>query len=156
MRRLVEPAAVGGVMAREWVMYRRHWASTTVSSVVEPLMYLLAFGFDGTTPTTSWWWLVTRAPHAGTPLDLLGTIGGAAALLGAMLLLGHIAQPTLRRAISVITAPSGAAARAASALTWCRRMIQTSEATSIMIQMLIAIIAAGTCRNRILTVAPCL
>ncbi len=41
----VEPAAVGGVMAREWVMYRRYWASTTVSSVVEPLMYLLAFGF---------------------------------------------------------------------------------------------------------------
>ena len=70
---------------------------------------LLAFGFDGTTPTTSWWWLVTRAPHAGTPLDLLGTIGGAAALLGAMLLLGHIAQPTLRRAISVITAPVAAA-----------------------------------------------
>ncbi len=45
MRRLVEPAAVGGVMSREWVMYRRYWASTTVSSVVEPLMYLLAFGF---------------------------------------------------------------------------------------------------------------
>ncbi len=43
--RSVEPAAVGGVMAREWVMYRRHWASTTVSAVVEPLMYLLAFGF---------------------------------------------------------------------------------------------------------------
>jgi lipooligosaccharide transport system permease protein len=41
----VEPAAVGGVMTREWVMYRRYWASTTVSSVVEPLMYLLAFGF---------------------------------------------------------------------------------------------------------------
>lgn len=45
MRALVEPAAVGGVMAREWVMYRRYWASTTISSVVEPLMYLLAFGF---------------------------------------------------------------------------------------------------------------
>ncbi|MDP9434301.1 MAG: ABC transporter permease [Actinomycetota bacterium] len=45
MRALVEPAAVGGVMAREWVMYRRYWASTTVSSIVEPLMYLLAFGF---------------------------------------------------------------------------------------------------------------
>lgn len=41
----VEPAAVGGVMAREWVMYRRYWQSTTVSSIVEPLMYLLAFGF---------------------------------------------------------------------------------------------------------------
>ena len=41
----VEPAAVGGVVAREWVMYRRYWASTTVSSIVEPVMYLLAFGF---------------------------------------------------------------------------------------------------------------
>jgi lipooligosaccharide transport system permease protein len=41
----VEPAAVGGVMAREWVMYRRYWASTTVSAIVEPVMYLLAFGF---------------------------------------------------------------------------------------------------------------
>lgn len=41
----VEPAAVGGVMSREWVMYKRYWTSTTVSSVVEPVMYLLAFGF---------------------------------------------------------------------------------------------------------------
>lgn len=41
----VEPAAVGGVMTREWVMYRRYWASTTVAAVVEPVMYLLAFGF---------------------------------------------------------------------------------------------------------------
>jgi len=41
----VEPAAVRGVMAREWVMYRRYWASTTVAAVVEPVMYLLAFGF---------------------------------------------------------------------------------------------------------------
>ena len=41
----VEPAAVRGVMSREWVMYKRYWASTTVSSVVEPVMYLLAFGF---------------------------------------------------------------------------------------------------------------
>ena len=40
---------------------------------------LLAFGFDGTTPTTSWWWLASAAPHAGTPLDLLGTIGSAVA-----------------------------------------------------------------------------
>lgn len=45
MRIGVEPAAVGGVMSREWVMYRRYWASTTVSAVVEPVMYLLAFGF---------------------------------------------------------------------------------------------------------------
>ena len=42
---VVEAAAVRGVLAREWVMYRRYWASTTVSSVVEPVVYLLAFGF---------------------------------------------------------------------------------------------------------------
>ena len=65
---------------------------------------LLAFGFDGTTPTNSWWWLATAASHAGTPLDLLGTIGGAVALLGAMLLLGHVAVPSLRRVINVGTA----------------------------------------------------
>ena len=52
---------------------------------------LLTLG--GTTPTTSWWWLATGAPHTGAPLDLLGTIGGAVALLGAMLLLGHLAGP---------------------------------------------------------------
>src|SRR5664279_4998736 len=65
---------------------------------------LLTFGFDGTTPTNSWWWLATAASHAGTPLDLLGTIGGAVALLGAMLLLGHVAVRSLRRVINVVTA----------------------------------------------------
>ena len=70
---------------------------------------LLAFGFDGTTPTTSWWWLATGAPHAGTPLDLLGTVGSAVALLGAMLLLGHVAQPMLRKVIDVASAPLAAA-----------------------------------------------
>ena len=44
MRR-IEPAAVGAVVFRELTMYRRHWRSTTFSSVVEPTIYLLAFGF---------------------------------------------------------------------------------------------------------------
>jgi hypothetical protein len=70
---------------------------------------LLVFGFDGTTPTTSWWWLATGAPHAGTPFDLLGTIGCAVALLGAMLLLGHVERPILRRVIDVAAAPLAAA-----------------------------------------------
>ena len=48
--------------------------------------------------------------------------------------------------MSVITSPTGAAARAASAETWWRRMIQISEATSIISQALIAISALGTCR----------
>ncbi len=74
-----------------------------------PVDELLAFGFDGTTPTTSWWWLAVRSPHAAAPLDLLSTIGTSVAVLGAMLLLGHVTQPILRRVIDVITAPLAAA-----------------------------------------------
>ena len=54
-----------------------------------------------------------------------------------------------------MVAPTGAAARAASAETWWRRTNQISEATSIISQALIAISAAGTWMKRILTVAPC-
>lgn len=70
---------------------------------------LLTFGFDGTTPTGSWWWLATSAPHSATPLDLLRTIGTAVAVLGAMLLLGHVAAPALRRVIDLVGAPLAAA-----------------------------------------------
>lgn len=43
MRRL-EPAAVAGVMSREVANFRTFWKATTFSSVLEPIVYLLAFG----------------------------------------------------------------------------------------------------------------
>ena len=43
MRRL-EPAAIGGIMSREVANFRTYWKSTTFSSVLEPVIYLLAFG----------------------------------------------------------------------------------------------------------------
>ncbi len=43
--RRIEPAAVGAVVFRELTMYRRYWQVTTFSSIVEPTIYLLAFGF---------------------------------------------------------------------------------------------------------------
>jgi lipooligosaccharide transport system permease protein len=43
MRRL-EPAAVAGVMSREVANFRTFWKATTFSSVLEPVVYLLAFG----------------------------------------------------------------------------------------------------------------
>jgi len=70
---------------------------------------LLVFGFDGAAPTGSWWWLASDAPHAATPLDLLRTIGTAVAVVGAMLLLGHVAAPAWQRAVHVVTAPLAAA-----------------------------------------------
>src|ERR687895_1404263 len=43
MRRL-EPAAITGVMSREVANFRTFWKSTTFSSVLEPVIYLVAFG----------------------------------------------------------------------------------------------------------------
>jgi lipooligosaccharide transport system permease protein len=43
MRRL-EPAAISGVMSREVANFRTFWKATTFSSVLEPVIYLLAFG----------------------------------------------------------------------------------------------------------------
>ena len=43
MRRL-EPAAITGVMSREVANFRTFWKGTTFSSVLEPTVYLLAFG----------------------------------------------------------------------------------------------------------------
>jgi lipooligosaccharide transport system permease protein len=42
--RRLEPAAIGGVMSREVANFRTFWKSTTFSSVLEPVVYLLAFG----------------------------------------------------------------------------------------------------------------
>jgi lipooligosaccharide transport system permease protein len=43
MRRL-EPAAITGIMSREVANFRTFWKATTFSSVLEPIVYLLAFG----------------------------------------------------------------------------------------------------------------
>jgi len=42
--RALEPAAVAGVVRHDLTVFRRYWPSTTFSSVVEPTIYLLAFG----------------------------------------------------------------------------------------------------------------
>ena len=43
LRRL-EPAAIGGVMSRELANFRTYWKGTTFSSILEPIVYLIAFG----------------------------------------------------------------------------------------------------------------
>ncbi len=43
MQRL-DPAAMAGVMMRDVVLFRRYWKATTFSSIVQPIIYLLAFG----------------------------------------------------------------------------------------------------------------
>lgn len=43
--RSLEPGALGAVLYRERVVFTRYWRSTTFSAVVEPAIFLLAFGF---------------------------------------------------------------------------------------------------------------
>jgi hypothetical protein len=74
-----------------------------------PVAEILAFGADGVTPTTTVWWLAVRAPHTGTPMDVLHTTGTAVALLGALLLLGHLTAPALGKMITAALAPLAAA-----------------------------------------------
>jgi lipooligosaccharide transport system permease protein len=40
----LEPAALAGVMTRDVAIFGRYWKATTFSSIVQPTIYLLAFG----------------------------------------------------------------------------------------------------------------
>ncbi|KRE55029.1 heparan-alpha-glucosaminide N-acetyltransferase domain-containing protein [Phycicoccus sp. Soil748] len=71
---------------------------------------LLTHGLSGTTPTGSWWWLATVAPHSGTALDLAQTTGSAMAVVGGCVLL-------VRRRPDVWAAVFGAGAMTLSLYT---------------------------------------
>lgn len=58
----------------------------------------LTHGLHGTTPTGSWWWLATVAPHSGSPLDLAQTIGSAMAVVGLCLVATRV-QPRVWAAV---------------------------------------------------------
>ena len=66
----LEPSALAGVMSRDVVMFGRYWKATTFSSVMQPVIYLLAFGL-GLRATV-------RLPHY---VEYLGTGVVATAIL---------------------------------------------------------------------------
>ncbi len=41
----LQPAAIRAVLYREWRLFTRLWLSMSCGSIIEPLIYLLAFGF---------------------------------------------------------------------------------------------------------------
>jgi uncharacterized membrane protein len=57
-----------------------------------PLASVLQVNLTGIRQEGSWWWLASAAPHSATPLDLAHTSGVAAAVVGACLLLGRLAE----------------------------------------------------------------
>jgi lipooligosaccharide transport system permease protein len=69
----LEPAALAGVMSRDVVIFGRYWKATTFSSVVQPTIYLLAFGLGFGT-------LVKQIGHVKT-VQYIGTGTVATAVL---------------------------------------------------------------------------
>ncbi|GAC1488607.1 MAG: hypothetical protein NVS2B15_05460 [Pseudarthrobacter sp.] len=57
-----------------------------------PLHSVLQVNLTGIRQEGSWWWLASAAPHSATTLDLAHTSGVAAAVVGACLLLGRLAD----------------------------------------------------------------
>jgi lipooligosaccharide transport system permease protein len=69
----LEPAALAGVMSRDVAIFGRYWKATTFSSVVQPTIYLLAFGLGFGT-------LVKTIGHVKT-IQYIGTGTVATAVL---------------------------------------------------------------------------
>ncbi len=105
--------AAGAVALSRWLLGTMGGLAQIQAAGTEqagtPVAEILDFGADGVTPTTTFWWLAVHAPHTGTPADLLHTAGTAVALLGGLLLLGHVTVPVLARTTTVVLAPLAAA-----------------------------------------------
>jgi hypothetical protein len=67
--------------------------------------------------SSSWWYLGLSAPHSHTPLDMLHTIGSAAAVIGAALLLTRV------RLIARIVSPIAAAGSMSLTLYWAHLIL---------------------------------
>jgi uncharacterized membrane protein len=106
----------GSAVYTSWLLLNHYsglsqiWIAQPISVLTAPeTTELLTLGGDGTVPTSTWWWLAVNSPHTGTTPDLVGTTGSAIALLGFMLLLGHITWRYARPVIATIQAPLAAA-----------------------------------------------
>jgi hypothetical protein len=106
----VTAAVASSVLLDRYGGLNHIWAAQPGSILTAPeTTEMLAAGGDGTVPASTWWWLAVDRAHTSTPLDLLGTTGSAVALLGLLLLAGHLTGPVTRRVVVVLLAPLAAA-----------------------------------------------
>ena len=82
MTRRYEWATFEGVWNREFTLFKRFWLSTTISSVVQPIIYLLAFGLGVGT-------LVSQVDGISY-VEFVGTGSVATAVLFASAFPGHV------------------------------------------------------------------
>lgn len=99
-------AAAAGWFLMDVVGGRVQLAAVASRSMsLEAFTELLVWGAGGTLPTTSWWWNAVLAPHTGTPLDLLFTIGVACAALGACLIIGRTISTPIQPLVTLGSMP---------------------------------------------------
>jgi len=84
-------------------------AATGNGMTADEVSDILAFGGDGITPTDTWWWLATAAPHTSTPVDLIHTIGTAAAVIGFFLIVTDTAPEAFGDRVATFLTPLRAA-----------------------------------------------
>lgn len=70
---------------------------------------LLIFGGDGNTPTDTWVWLLTAAPHTSTLFDFAHTIGTSAAVIAFFLVVTDTAPPAFGSRVAALLTPLRAA-----------------------------------------------
>lgn len=106
---LVIAGAVLSVVARaaSWYLLTSLHGMDRISATTAPdvVAEIMGYGADGTTPTTTWWWLAVRVPHTGTPLDLLTTLGSSLLVLGLCILVFQFGSGALMRAVRFLAAP---------------------------------------------------
>jgi uncharacterized membrane protein len=103
--------------------YPADWASSD-----EPIDEVLVSGQYGSTPTTSIWWLITSAPHTGTPFDLMHTVGTSFVVIGACVALG------LGAARLTGTGLGGTGVWALTPLAWAGSMTLTLYSVHVLIE----------------------
>lgn len=106
--------AVAAPAASSFLLHRyglaHIWAAQPASGLsVAETNELLLFGGNGYTPSSTWWWLAIDTPHTSTQFDILGTTGIAVAVLGLLLLIGHVNVRSLRRLTTAVLTPLAAA-----------------------------------------------
>ncbi|MDF2051300.1 heparan-alpha-glucosaminide N-acetyltransferase domain-containing protein [Arthrobacter sp. Cr_A7] len=94
---LVAGTAVAVAAKALGVMAMENWGGRAALEAIlnspgYPLGSVLQVNLTGIPQEGSWWWLASAAPHSGTTLDLLHTSAVAAAVIGACLLLGRLAE----------------------------------------------------------------
>ena len=94
---LVAGTAVAVAAKALGVMAMENWGGRAALEAIlnspgYPLDSVLQVNLTGIPQEGSWWWLASAAPHSGTTLDLLHTSAVAAAVIGACLLLGRLAE----------------------------------------------------------------